>query len=628
MRIGSGLYHRVGHLIEIVYRYRKDTQQGGMTMSTNMPRADLLKRAIKLQKAISDRSEDQKLEDHPYLFVDNPRQNVATAMAGNANQVLFGRRGTGKTMLLRKLLRDGHPCNTSSDYIAIMIQAPDFLRSPDVTQKDPPVVRARCYFREFLHQVADKLISICDAILRDEDFLARLGLKNRNKRDVLIGRFLSLSHTLQYGVRLNRLDSATFNEHIEDYGQRERAGGHEAQLGIGTGASASEKGASAGIAMGSAISGWNRGEHAQRQTVVVKEDFTGDYDFGIPEIRAKLRDILEMVQTKHVLVLLDEWQALSLDCQAEFAELLNRCFFGIDCVSVKIAAYRHVCQFNNGGARGNFRGLELGQDIAVAGDTDLPPAEDNTKKFFFDILYRRLLYKEPLLERHYGRPSEFDYGGLVRDVFHNTHAAEMLVRGCHGISRDFIKVFNLSTGYLDDDVARGKITLDVVNKAHGENSREVQANVHTADDIGGLLFEIVKPHAHRTGAPYFFLPQTNRQWDSLLWELVEKRAIHVVPPDSLPPGADVEWRGYEVSYGLFEEWRRAEVFAGKGKGGHMQWTDVASLAREEFESHVLKIENDPGAIRVCGNCKQQFSTTCHPFIVARRCPSCYAEQTE
>ncbi len=74
-------------------------------------------------------------------------------------------------MLLRKLLRSGRPHNGYSDYIAIMVQGPDFLRSPEVTQKDPPSVRARAYFREFLHQVAEQLLSIGDEILRDEDFL-------------------------------------------------------------------------------------------------------------------------------------------------------------------------------------------------------------------------------------------------------------------------------------------------------------------------------------------------------------------------------------------------------------------------------------------------------------------------
>jgi hypothetical protein len=591
-----------------------------------LPKADLLRFAIKYQKAISDRSENQKLEDHVHLFVDHPRLNITTSLAGNANQILFGRRGTGKTMLLRKILCDGRPHNPLGDYIAIMIQAPDFLRSPETTMKDPPTLRARLYFREFLYQVADRLIDIGDRILRDENLLARLGITNKAKREVLIDRFLSLSNILQYGVRLYRLDTANFTQHLEDSGQRKQIDDHKTDFDFATKGEVNTKGVYGEVRFDTGFSLRKRSEQAQQQTILNKEDFSGDYDFGIPEIRSKFRDILEMLESKHVVILIDEWQAISLDCQAEFAELLKRCFFGIDCISIKVAAYRHVCQFNNGATRNNFRGLELGQDIAVAGDTDLPPAEDETREFFFNILYRRLLYKEPSLEKHYGLPEKLDYKLLMLDIFQNAHAAEMLIRGCHGISRDFIKTFNIATGYLDDDVARSKVTLEIVNKAHGESSKEIQGNVHTADDVGGLLFEIVKPHVHRTGAPYFFIPQTNHQWDSLLWELVEKRALHVVPATSLPQGADVEWRGYEVAYGLFQEWGRAELFASKGDSKHMQWSDVKHLQRENFETYVLDLKNEPSSIRVCWSCKQQFSTTCHPFIVARRCPVCYAEQ--
>lgn len=593
-----------------------------------LPKADLLKRAIKLQKAISDRTENQKLEDHTRLFVKNPRDGLMSALAGNANQILFGRRGTGKTMLLRNILCDGRPYNPSSDYIAIMIQTPDFLRSPETFMKDSSTHRARVYFREFLHQVADQIIDIGDEILKDENLLTRLGIKNRAKREILSDRILTLYNVLKYGVPIYRYDTATFNEHFENFGQNKETDEHETEAGIKNNAEINIKGVhgEVGAKMGTSLH--KISEQAQKQTVLDKEDFSADFDFGIPEIRSKFKDILEMLESHHVVILLDEWQAINFDCQFEFAELLKRCFFGIDCISFKIAAYRHVCQFNNGATRHNFRGLELGQDIADAGDTDLPAAENYTKEFFFNMLYRRLLFKEPLLESFYGPPDKFDYKYLMSDIFHNEHAADMLVRGCHGISRDFIKTFNIAAGYMGDDVARSKITLEHVNRAHGESSKEIQGNVHAADDVGGLLFEIVKPHVHRTGAPYFFLSQLNHQWDSLLSELVEKRALHVIPSSNMPNGADVEWRGFEVAYGLFHEWRRAEMFAAKTNSSHMQWSEVRQLKQQNFKDYVLELAEEPSSLRVCANCSKQFPTSSHSYVIARLCPHCYAKQDE
>lgn len=595
-------------------------------MGHTTPKVDLLKRAVTEQRKISDRAEKQSLDDHRRLFVDNARQNFVSKMVGLANQVVFGRRGTGKTMLLKELLQAGRPFNTNGDYIAIMVQVPDFLRSPDVTEKDPPVVRARSFFREFLYQFANELMRIHDDVLKNEDFLARVGLKNKSARLVLSDRVLRLSHTLQHGVRTYRVDSKTFKERLENSEQDNVEGGSEMQFNVEGDVGVKSGYPSAKIAVTPAFSEKSSSERSRSRKVFRTEDVVGDYDFGMPEIREGLRDILKMIRTDQIMILLDEWQALSLDCQSEFAHLLNRCFFGIECVSVKIAAYRHVCHFNNGGSRENFRGLELGQDIEVVGDTDLPPAEDNTKKFFFDILYRRLLYMEPDLEKHYGDPTRFDYTILLDDVFRNRHVADMLVRGCHGVSRDFIKAFNFAAEHSEDDIGRQKITLDAVNMAHGELSREVQENVHTADDIGGLLFEMIKPHTNRTGKPYFFIRETEHQWDSLLWELVEKRAIHVVPEASMPAGASVEWKGFEVSYGLFQRWSTAWAYASGGKTPQMKWSDVSQMLPEEFESHILQFMGGPSSMRTCVACKEQFSSTSHSFMVKRLCPICYADQ--
>ncbi len=64
------------------------------------------------------------------------------------------------------------------------------------------------------------------------------------------------------------------------------------------------------------------------RSVIVKEEYEGTYDLGIPEIRSKLRDILEMLKTKQVVILLDEWQAkITLDCQAEFAGIIKTMLF-------------------------------------------------------------------------------------------------------------------------------------------------------------------------------------------------------------------------------------------------------------------------------------------------------------
>lgn len=594
-------------------------------MSSHVSKADVIKRSIKLARAISNRAEDRPLKEHKYLFVENEKNDLSISMSGSANQVLFGRRGTGKTMLLQKLERDASPYNPSGNCIAIMVQAPDFLRSPGTTEKDPPSIRARSQFREFLYILAEKLVDAGDKLVADDNLLGRLGIKKR-KRDILEEKILTINQILQNGVRIYHPASSNFVEKIEE----STTADHKASMegAIRAKAGIDNKMPIPTLDLQSELSTTSKGDFSDSLKSSVNKSRTGHYDLGVPELRLKLREIVEILGFQQVMILLDEWQAIPIDCQPEFAELLNRCFFGIECVSVKIAAYRHVCRFNNGGSRDNFRGIELGQDAEVVGDMELPPAEDFTKRHLFDILYRRLIYKEPLLKKYYGAPDQFDYKNLIHDFFHNAHAADMLVRGCHGISRDFIEAFNHAAAYSDDDVPHNKITLQYVEKAYGAISQEIQDNIHTADDIGGFLFEIVKPHIHTTGCPYFFLSKNDHMWDSQLWELIEKRAVHGIPASNMPPGSDADWRGYEVTYGLFHQWRIADNFVRRKNDGRMKWVDVSDLDSDDFSRHVLNVERVPAVTRVCSKCKNQFSTNCHPFITARLCPMCYAEQKD
>lgn len=599
-----------------------------------MNKQDLLMRAVYAQQNIPDRSEYQNEEELQFLFVNNPRHNIATTMTGRRHQILFGRRGTGKTTLFKQLLLDGMPHNPAGQYIAIMIQAQDFMRSPEVLQKDPVVVRARSYFREFLGQVAEQMIAVGDKTLKNESLLSKLGLKNKPRRDVLVDRLFKLHAILKHGIPYRRLVQSSYQEELTNVTSSgkikstESGGGIGASVDVGLGGNdTSPIVANTDLQFDSKVSGYGKSVSEKRQSENMTATIQSGYDLGVPEIRNLFRDIVETLQLDHIMILLDEWESLN-DCQAEFAQYLKSTFMGIQCISIKIAAYRNVCKFNNGATRANFRGFEVGQDISEAGDTDLPPSGPNTKKFFFDILYKRLLYKERELETIYGPPDAFDHLLLAADVCKNQYAADMLVRGAHGISRDFLTAFYLAACTVNYDVARDKITLESVNDAHGELSRKIQENVHTADDIGGLLYELVKPHVHRTGAPFFFIGRQNEEWDELLWELVEKRALHVIPSADMPEGSDVEWKGYEISYGLFEEWSRALMFANREAKRRLTWRDIKDLNRSEFDRFVLQLEGVPRGMKMCNSCKHQFSTAERPYIVARLCPVCYVKQEE
>ena len=590
-----------------------------------MDKAESLRHAISSQKSISLRAEEQSIETHPQLFVYGPKSNIASKMSGNANQILFGRRGTGKTMLLRKLLTGGKPTNPDGRYIPILIQTNEFMRSSESCKGDPIAIRTRIYFRTFLEKMSNSVIDIGGRILQNEDLLARLGLKNKVRREILIDKFLRLSHVLQYGVQIPRFSDTKEIVTIESESEGVQSRGDEGNMeaGIKTGLNLS-------AVSGSTIGAFGEGKisrkirkekHTKNKTKSISK-YPAYRDMGIPEIRGLFQDILETLGSEQVLVFIDEWDSLT-DCQAEFAHLLKSCFFGLGCVSIKIAAYRHASRFNNRGARHNFRGYEVGQDIFEAGDLDLESTETATKEFLFKMMYRRMVLNHKDIVRFYGSVEKFNHNYFIEDVFRNTHVADMLVRGSHGVSRDFIEGFNLACGYCGDGVYRAKVKLENVERAYAELSRQIKDNVQEADDVGGFLFEIIRPQLFRTGRPYFFTSPAHADWEDVILELVGKRVIHPISKSSIPSGIDPDWKGYEISYGIYHEWKRAIEFNARKQDIGPSWHDLGEVSSGELEACLLDVGRKERSGILCNYCKREFGTSAHSYITARRCPHCY-----
>ena len=592
-----------------------------------MSRADLIRSAVARHSSMSTRAENMDIDKDHRLYVDNPQHDTISSMQGAASQILFGRRGTGKTMMLRKLLRMGYPYEKEADYIAILLQTFDFTRSSVHHGNDGPKLRARAHFREFLNQVSHRLLEIGDQLFRDEALLARLALKNRSRRELLEDKFLQLSAVLQYGGAVLQPEGGTFIHELRIAHRQSKEGLKRYISGAHVRSDGRiDLGQLPKLTIGGGHSRVNDSSSKSQSEYEKTAHFEchQNYQFGLPEIRDLLRGILEHLSVSRLVVIIDEWHEMR-ECQAEFADLLRRTFFGIDSISVKIAAYRNMSSFSNGGVNENFRGMEVGQDIDDAGDLDAMPDQKDSESYFAEMLYRRLILHEPQLEDHYGPPDKFDHTMLVNDMFQNGHAFSMLIRGSHGVSRDFLEVFNRASVRANYDIGRAKLSLSDVQGAHRRQCQSFTQDFSHSDDVGGFLFEVIKPHVSRTRNPYFFINRRNYRWNLTLWDLAAKHAIHPVSDEILPDGLEVEWTCYEVSYGLFQLWKEAARWAGVSDWEAFVWTEIEDITPDDIARNELRLDGAgrPSSLRICANCSEQFSTAAHSFIKKGLCPHCY-----
>ncbi|HEY0346500.1 MAG TPA: hypothetical protein VGC59_17740, partial [Solirubrobacteraceae bacterium] len=189
------------------------------------------------------------------------------------------------------------------------------------------------------------------------------------------------------------------------------------------------------------------------------------------QIARALASSMSSTGVAHMYLLLDEWTAIPEDLQPYLAEFLKRSLFVLPNVTVKIAALEYRSVFSLPAGRNNLIGFELGADVSSSLELDDYFVYDRnmaqTEELFADVLFRhlsaeiergrsgspwflpsgadrrsagndRLIENREYLEQEY---AVSDCERLVELLFVSRRPYRELVRAGEGVVRDFIGIF-------------------------------------------------------------------------------------------------------------------------------------------------------------------------------------------
>lgn len=166
-----------------------------------------------------------------------------------------------------------------------------------------------------------------------------------------------------------------------------------------------------------------------------------------------------MGEKKELWILIDEWAEVPLDLQPFLADLFRRTLFSIRGITIKIAAIEKRTNFKIV-IDSNYIGIETGADISSSLNLDEFMVFDNDPKKSRDF-YQQLIYKHvnQLL-------SEEGFGILSKEAFVNAAftqilALDELVRASEGVPRDAINILIHSAIKADND----KISIPHIRSA-------------------------------------------------------------------------------------------------------------------------------------------------------------------
>ena len=269
-----------------------------------------------------------------------------------------------------------------------------------------------------------------------------------------------------------------------------------------------------------------------------------------PEINKTIRSILE--QDHSVLyILIDEWSSIPQDLQPYLAEFLKRSFMTENNIIIKIASLEYRSNFNKRTQK-DIIGFEFGGEISIALEIDdyyvYDRNPDNISDLFSQILYKHLNIELPndyLIKNYHIK----DYFALNGRLFTNKDVFNELVRAAEGVIRDFINIFK--DAYFDAK-QRNSEKIDkqaIVNAAQNWYERDKLSNLD--EDMNKVLTQIIEHVIGDKKARSFMLQKSYEKNDMLL-KLFDARVLHIMKQgysDKDHPG--LRYNVYSLDYGTY-----------------------------------------------------------------------------
>ncbi|WP_082438926.1 MULTISPECIES: hypothetical protein [unclassified Sphingomonas] len=458
------------------------------------------------------------------------------------NQVVYGRRGTGKTHALRYLQKQLAKSSAVSLYIDMRNVGSNGSIYGDTSRSVPD--RAGILVRDVLTALLDEFYAISVEAL------------DTSREPARIASCLDDFGTAISEVRI----SGPVEEETSDTSVSKKAG--EAEL-------------SAKIWPIPGFDAKAKVSKASDTTDARKFKRSGIEKFHINfgKTASALSALISALGVERVWLLVDEWSEVPIDLQPYLADLIRRTLLPERLLTVKIAAIEHRSQFIIRGERGSYVGVELGADIAADLNLDdflvFENSAGRSVEFFKTLLFKHLKASDTA-------PNDIANGDeLISRLFSQSPVFEEFVRAVEGVPRDAL---NLVTKMVTRAWGRKITVQDVRGAAQDWYIQDKARDIRDNHTLGSLLEHIITEVIGKRKARGFLFAANTR--NELIDTLFDARVLHILKRGTSShdePG--VRYDVYKIDYGCYVEL----INTSKAPGG---------LYQEDEDSEFVEVPKD------------------------------------
>jgi hypothetical protein len=365
--------------------------------------------------AIKLRAERQEFDAHLLTTFVDP--GITARVANDNNQIIYGRRGTGKTHLLH-VLRRVFAQKTGTLPVLIDLDRLGDSRVVDRKAQRPAAKRVTDLFRDVL--------LVLHAELLDYATLPSTDIAEDANRD-LDAFAEAITGAIMQPQAISISDQMTTSRTESDTASMRLSFSPELSVGGATSAA-----------------------NADQSRVAMKADLLDQILFG--DLTNTLDRVLDAMGLKRLVLLIDEWPSVAWDTQPLLAEFVRRCFSKNPRVTVKIASIEYRSNFFELLPHNAVLGFELGSDITPALELDdlfvFDRNNDQALAAFAELVYRHLaaeLEVDAYFEQ-FGDPPATERRAVVTEILRRLQTPDRYLNRVHGVMNADELTFALFAG--------------------------------------------------------------------------------------------------------------------------------------------------------------------------------------
>lgn len=439
-----------------------------------------------------------------------------TLLSNAEHQILYGRRGTGKTHALIYLYEMMEDKGDLPIYLDLRK-----IGSTGGLYSDPQIS---------IPERATRLLS--DTLSAIHDKILEYAIDNEDKVDLSA-----------MGPTLDNLAKCITEVRIAGPVEREEStgSGHKKSESSELGINITPNNITGGVNSKKA----NDASAFKAKKTVTKGDIKHRIHFG--STTKYLQELSEGLPDANVWVLLDEWSSIPIDLQPYLADFIRRTMFPIKGFVIKIAAIDQRTNFKIAGERGEYIGIEVGADAGADLNLDDYMVFDNDEskatKFFQELIFRHYKSIDPANDDELPQTSD----ELIKMAFTQSNTFEEFVRASEGVPRDAIYILGGAVQKAYDSAIN---ISNIRSAARSWYQRDKEAAATANSKAKSLLHWIIDQVIGHRQARAFLLESNTRH--HLIDTLYDARVLHLLKRNiSARDEPGERYDVYKLDYGCY-----------------------------------------------------------------------------